>query len=98
MKIIAHYLPQFHEIPENSIWWGPGYTEWTAVRRGKSLFKDHYQPRIPLHEEYYRLDKVETLNWQTELAKKFGIYGFCIWHYWFMGKLLLEKPAEIFIS
>jgi len=98
VKIIAHYLPQFHDIPENNIWWGPGYTEWTAVKRAKPLFKDHYQPRIPLNEEYYRLDKVETLNWQTELAKKHGIYGFCIWHYWFMGKLLLEKPADIFIS
>lgn len=94
MKIIAHYLPQYHAIPENNKWWGEGYTEWTAVKRAKPLFSGHYQPRKPLHNNYYNLENLEVMEWQADLAKNFGVYGFCFYHYWFNGKLLLEKPAE----
>lgn len=98
MKIIALYLPQFHEIPENNEWWGEGFTEWTNMKKAKPLFKDHYQPRIPLNKNYYDLSKVETLKWQAKLAHDYGIYGFCFYHYWFNGHLLLEKPMELLLE
>lgn len=93
-KIIVFYLPQFHSIPENDKWWGKGFTEWTRVRTGKPLFKNHDQPKIPLNNNYYNLLDSNTQKWQADLAEKYGIYGFCYYHYWFNGKLLLEKPAE----
>lgn len=94
-KMIAFYLPQFHQIPENDQWWGEGFTEWVAARNAKPLFPGHYQPRIPLHDNYYNLLDKRTLKWQAKLARKAGIYGFCIYHYWFGdNKQLLEKPAE----
>lgn len=94
MKIIAFYLPQFHEIPENNKWWGKGFTEWVNVRNAIPLFNGHNQPRKPLDNNYYDLSNNNTLKWQIDLAKKYGIYGFCVYHYWFHGKLLLEKPME----
>lgn len=93
-KIIAMYLPQYHEIEENNKWWGKGHTEWISCKKSKPLFKDHYQPRIPLNNNYYDLTEKKSQVWQAQLAKEYGIYGFCYYHYWFEGNLLLEKPAE----
>lgn len=99
VKIIANYLPQFHSIPENDEWWGKGYTDWTAVKNSKSLFKGHIQPHRPLENNYYDLSKVENIRWQVELANTYGIYGFAIYHYWFNSEQkLLEKPGELLLE
>ncbi len=95
-KIIAMYLPQYHCIPENDMFWGKGFTDWTTVRKAKPLFAGHNQPRVPLYDNYYDLSVKENVKWQADLAKEYGIYGFGIYHYWFNNeKNLLTKPAEI---
>ena len=100
MKILCMYLPQFHEVEENNRWWGAGYTEWTAVKRAKPIYRGHIQPKIPLNENYYDLSDVSarTWKWQSDLARQYGVHGFCVYHYWFKGKQLLQKPLEILLN
>lgn len=98
MKIIPFYLPQFHTIPENDEFWGEGFTEWTNVKNAKPLYVGHEQPVEPYEDNYYNLLNVDTLKWQAEIAHKYGIYGFCIYHYWIEGRMLLEKPVELLLK
>ena len=99
MKIIAFYLPQFYTFPENDAWWGKGFTEWTNTRKAVPQFQNHYQPRVPYRDNYYTLTNSDAIAWQIAEAKKYGIYAFCFYHYWFAnGKKLLEKPVELFLK
>lgn len=93
-KVIALYLPQYHQIPENDKWWGYGFTDWINVQKAKPLFNGHRQPVVPLNENYYDLADDSVLEQQSKLALDSGVDGFCYYHYWFNGKLLLEKPLE----
>lgn len=98
MKVIAFYLPQYHRTKENDKWWGNGFTEWTSMKNAKSIYTGHYQPRVPYKDNYYDLSDVEVMRQQAELAGKYGIYGFCVYHYWSEGKQLLQKPMDNYLN
>jgi len=98
LTVIAFYLGQYHPIPENDEFWGPGFTEWHNVAKARPLFPGHEQPKLPGKFGFYDLRNPETLTAQILYSREIGVDAFCHWHYWFAGKRVLHRPLDAMIE
>jgi hypothetical protein len=98
-KLIAYYLPQFYQIPQNDEWFGRGFTEWSNCAKAMPQFIGQWQPHLPIDVGFYNLETTHIMHRQVELAKMYGIYGFCFYYYWFSGgEKIMEKPINNWLN
>lgn len=94
IDVVPFYLPQFHEVPQNSQWWGPGFTEWANVAAGRPVYLGHHQPKLPRDLGFYDLHSPWVMPQQEDLAHRYGVSAFMFYHYWFAGEPILSDPIR----
>lgn len=98
-KLIAYYLPQYYQIPQNDEWFGRGFTEWSNAAKAVPQFIGHWQPHLPIDTGFYNLETTRSMHRQVKLAKMYGIHGFCFYYYWFSGgSKIMEKPINNWLN
>lgn len=99
VRILAFFLPQFHETMQNNTWHGEGFTEWTNVKKNNPLFTGHYQQRVP-HPDigYYSVESKSYFENTQALMKDAGVGGLIFYHYWFSGSLIISEPSNYLLK
>ena len=98
LRALAFYLPQYHPVPQNDAFWGPGFTEWRNVVCARPRFAGHAQPHLPADLGFYDLRLAETRAAQAKMARAAGLSGFCYYHYWFAGRRVLHRPFDAVLA
>ncbi len=98
LRAVAFHLPQYHPTPENDAFWGAGFTEWRNVVQARPRFSGHHQPHLPADLGFYDLRLPEARAAQADLARSYGLHGFCYYHYWFSGRRVLNAPVDAILA
>ena len=94
IKTFLFVFPQYHEIEENNKFWGKGFTEWTNFSKTYKPI-DEYDILHPHSDigQYNILDYSTRKRW-NDYIEKYDFYGIIYCHYFFEGKIVMNKPLD----
>jgi glycosyltransferase involved in cell wall biosynthesis len=96
-KVIAFYLPQFHLTRRNALY-GKESTPWTNAVAERTNYPSFVKPESPGHNGPNNLEAPETMETEVALARRFKVFGFCFYYYWFNGRRFLARPLTQFLE
>jgi lipopolysaccharide biosynthesis protein len=98
VKAIAIYVPEFYstrgELESTDI----SITPWTTISEALPRYLGQYQPHRPGELGFYDQRLPDVMRQQVDLAKQYGIHGFCFHYYWSEGRNLRGLPLQQFLS
>lgn len=77
-KLIAWYYPNFYKIESEGGPSNKNSLELDNVSRNVPLYNSSFQSQFSEESGICDLSMYADLKWQVELAKKYGIFGYCI--------------------
>lgn len=80
LKAIAFLVPESPPVPESDRGSSAIVGESTDVVRGRPLFRNHDQPKLPADLAFDDLPRSEAPAARTALARRHGLSGFCCLH------------------
>lgn len=88
LNIFAIYFPQFHRIKENDISMYKNYTDFTNMDKINDSILKEKNIKTPLFGQYDLLADEDIIQNQIEIATRYNLKGFAVYHYWFDTNLL----------
>ena len=98
IKAIAFYVPEFYPDPENAQWQRLGFADWTHFTKALPRYLGHYQPHLPLDLALNEQRIPNLTRSQIELARQYGVHGFCFQSYWTPLGRLTNQPLDQFLA
>ena len=99
IKPFCIYFPQFHQLEENDKNYYPGMTD---MKNLIEYIKDGNDDKLDSPDintlgitslDEYDLSNPILVNRQIAVARSAGIYGFCIYYYWFSNNTITGKHS-----
>ena len=102
LKAIAFYIPHFYSTPgqdqNQETESCDDIDEWSRLATAVPRYLGHYQPHLPVGLGFYDLRLPDVMRQQIDLARQYGIFGFCFHHCWYEEKERFGLPFRQFLA
>ena len=97
VKLFAFYVPNFSQFERDGVWPPQKTASWDEISNALPQYADHHQPHLPVELGFYDYRGPGILKKQVNLARQYGIAGFCFQYYWSPDNRPIDQPLDRFL-